>query len=117
MKTNDKKDKIVVNGKSVNCPMDLAMRYIGGKWKPIILWHLNNGPKLFGELKRLMPKITNNTLFLQLKSLLKDGIIAREVYEEIPPRAEFSLSPEGKTLLPAIEALALWGRTKSEKHK
>ena len=97
-----------------HCALDVSMHYIGGKWKAVVLWYLRNGKKRFGELKALIPDITDKMLSIQLKALAEDGIIQREVYEEVPPRVEYSLTEEGKTLIPVVEAIAAWGRQKAE---
>jgi len=90
------------------------MRYIGGKWKAVVLWYLIGGKKRFGELKAHIPDITDKMLSLQLKALEEDGMITRTVYAEVPPRVEYALSAEGETLIPAIQAIAQWGRNKAE---
>jgi len=111
-----KEYKIRMNGKVYHCALDVTMDYIGGKWKTVVLWYLRKGPRRFSELKRSIPEITEKMLSLQLKKLEKDGVIGRKVYAEVPPRVEYFLTKEGKTLLPVIEALALWGRSRGNKY-
>src|SRR3989344_4173062 len=106
-----KEYKIRMNGKVYHCALDVTMDYIGGKWKTVVLWYLRKGPRRFSELKRSIPEITEKMLSLQLKKLEKDGVIGRKENAEVPPRVEYFLTKEGKTLLPVIEALALWGRS------
>lgn len=113
---NEKEYKIKMNGKAYHCALDVTMDYIGGKWKTVVLWYLRKGPRRFSELKRSIPEITEKMLSLQLKKLERDGVINRKVYAEVPPRVEYFLTKEGETLVPAIEALALWGRNKSKKY-
>lgn len=73
----------------------------------MVLWYLRNGKKRFSELKEHIPDITDKILFIQLKALEKDGIVNRKGYPEVPPRVEYELTDEGKSLMPVIEAIAL----------
>ena len=111
-----KEYKIRMNGKVYHCALDVTMDYIGGKWKTVVLWYLRKGPRRLSELKRSIPEITEKMLSLQLKKLEKDGVIGRKVYAEVPPRVEYFLTKEGKTLLPVIEAQDLWGRSRGNKY-
>jgi DNA-binding HxlR family transcriptional regulator len=107
----DNKDRVVMlNGKEFHCAMDITMSYIGGKWKTIVLWYLRKDRKRFSELRKLIPNITEKMLSLQLKDLERDGIVSRKVYREIPPRVEYYLTDFGKSLIPMLEEIALWGR-------
>ena len=72
--------------KKFNCTIEASMCFIGGKYKPIILWHLIDGEKRFSELKRLIPQATAHTLTLQLRELEEDQLIHREVYPIVPPK-------------------------------
>lgn len=105
---------IRLHGKTYHCALDITMDYIGGKWKTIVLWYLRNKTLRFGELKKQIPDITEKMLSLQLKDLEKDGLVQREVYAEVPLRVEYSLTDFGKTLVPALEAIAKWGRNLGE---
>jgi DNA-binding HxlR family transcriptional regulator len=96
--------------------LDLTMSFVGGRWKTVVLWYLRSGAKRFGELNRLIPNITEKMLSLQLKQLENDGIVRREVFSEVPPRVEYSLTVQGQTLLPILEAMAAWGRSKAKQH-
>lgn len=108
----DNKEKIIIlNGKEFHCAMDVTMHYIGGKWKTVVLWYLRKDRKRFSELKRLIPNITEKMLSLQLKNLERDGIVARRLYAEVPPRVEYFLTDFGKSLIPMLEEIARWGRT------
>jgi DNA-binding HxlR family transcriptional regulator/CheY-like chemotaxis protein len=84
---------------------------IGGKWKCVILWWLRRDAKRFGELKQLIPKITQKVLTEQLRELEQDGLIRRETYREAPPRVEYSLTPYGETVRPITELMCAWGKT------
>ncbi|MEM6803625.1 MAG: helix-turn-helix domain-containing protein [Bacteroidota bacterium] len=97
-----------------HCALDVTMHYIGGKWKTVVLWYLRKEKKRFGELKALIPDITDKMLSIQLRALVEDGIINRTVFPEVPPRVEYSLTDEGKSLIPVVEAIASWGRNKAE---
>jgi DNA-binding HxlR family transcriptional regulator len=83
---------------------------IGGKWKIIILYALQNGTNRFGVLQKTIPNINKQMLTTQLRELEKDKIISRTIFPEIPPRVEYDITPLGKTLFPIIEAMDTWGR-------
>ncbi|HYG14934.1 MAG TPA: helix-turn-helix domain-containing protein [Bacteroidia bacterium] len=108
-----KEYEIELEGHTFYCALDVTMNFIGGKWKTIVLWYIRKGPKRFSELKRLIPPITEKMLSMQLKELEKDGIVSRTIYPEVPPRVEYELTEEGKTLLPLLEEIAAWGRRKA----
>jgi len=111
---NNKEMKFKVRGEEFHCAMDVTMNFIGGKWKTVVLWYLRKDKKRFGELRRLIPGITEKMLSLQLKQLEQDGIVDRVVYPEVPPRVEYQLTPFGHTLNPLLEAVAKWGRDLAE---
>ncbi|MER6811837.1 helix-turn-helix domain-containing protein [Spirillospora sp. NPDC000708] len=92
------------------CGIDAAMDVIGGKWKVLILWALAERPCRFGELRRNLPGVTEKVLTAQLRELEADGIVHREVFEEVPPRVEYSLTPLGASLNEALAPLGAWGR-------
>ncbi|MFF8247457.1 winged helix-turn-helix transcriptional regulator [Streptomyces griseus] len=92
------------------CGIDAAMDVIGGKWKVLILWALNERTCRFGELRRAVTGVTEKVLSSHLKELEDDGIVHREVYAEVPPRVEYSLTPLGLSLNAALEPLGQWGR-------
>lgn len=114
MLINNEEKVILLNGKEFHCAMDITMRYIGGKWKTVVLWYLKKDKKRFSELKKLIPNITEKMLSLQLKELEKDGIVNRKLFMEVPPRVEYSLTFFGKTLIPMLEEIAKWGRGQAE---
>src|SRR3990172_2283381 len=114
MLINDKEKIILLNGKEFHCAMDITMNYIGGKWKTVVLWYLRKDKKRFGELKKLIPNITEKMLSLQLKDLESDGIVRRKIYPEVPPKVEYYLTDFGKTLIPMLEEIAKWGRGLAE---
>lgn len=90
-------------------PVRLTLDIIGGKWKVLILYHLRGKTRRFNELQRLLDGVTQRMLTLQLRELEKDGIVHRQVYQQVPPKVEYSLTPLGKTLLPVIELMYEWG--------
>lgn len=92
------------------CGIDAAMDVIGGKWKGLILWALQERPYRFGELRRALPGVTEKVLAAQLRELEADGIVHREEYEEVPPRVEYALTRRGALLNEALAPLGAWGR-------
>ncbi len=91
------------------CPIEGAMDIIGGKWKGSILFRLLENKRRFSELQRLLTKITQRTLTQQLRDLERDGLIARRVFAEVPPRVEYSLTERGRSLEPVLQSLKIWG--------
>ncbi|WP_220197638.1 winged helix-turn-helix transcriptional regulator [Ktedonospora formicarum] len=92
-----------------SCPVEATLDVIGGKWKGIILYKLLEGSQRFSDLRRQMPAITQRMLTLQLRELEADGIVHREIYKQIPPKVEYSLTEFGKTLEPILLAMLSWG--------
>lgn len=104
-------------GKEYYCSLELTLQVIGGKWKPLILWRLGlDGIHRFSELKRIIPNVTQKMLTQQLRELEADGMVHREVFPQVPPRVEYSLTEQGRTLLPVLEELIRWGRTFEQLH-
>lgn len=97
--------------RSPGCPVEGALDVIGGKWKGVVMFHLLDGTKRFNMLRRLMPGVTQRMLTRQLRELEADGLVHREVYAEVPPRVEYSLTDKGETLRDIILALKAWGET------
>ncbi|MBD2056256.1 winged helix-turn-helix transcriptional regulator [Oculatella sp. FACHB-28] len=96
--------------KQYGCPVEFTLDRIGGKWKCVILWWLRRGTKRFGELMQLMPGISRKVLTTQLRELEVDGLISRQVFQETPPRVEYSLTAYGETLRPITELMCNWGK-------
>lgn len=115
MVKNGKEYKYRLMNQDFHCALDVTMHFIGGKWKAVVIWYLQYGKKRFGELKALIPDITDKMLSIQLKALIQDGLVSRKVYAEVPPRVEYELTEEGKTLVPIVQQIAKWGRAKAEK--
>lgn len=91
------------------CPVEATLDVIGGKWKGVALFHLLEDTRRFGELQRLMPGITRRMLTLCLRELESEGIVHREVYKQVPPKVEYSLTEYGQTLKPIVLSLRAWG--------
>ena len=93
-----------------NCPVEASLSLIGGKYKPLILWHLIDQPLHYMELQRLIPNATPKMLSSQLHDLEDCGMIHREVIPEKPPKTIYSLTPFGKSVIPILDALCQWGK-------
>ena len=93
-----------------DCHVRAALKAMGGKWKPILLYQLNAGPRRFGELRRSVPDVTQKMLTQQLRELERDGLVSRKVYHEVPPKVEYALTKHGKTVEPVLTALCKWGK-------
>jgi DNA-binding HxlR family transcriptional regulator len=92
------------------CGIDAAMDVVSGKWKSLILWELNNyGVRRFGELKRGLVSVSEKMLIQHLREMEEDGLIHREVYRQVPPKVEYSLTEHGRTLNEALGPLGAWG--------
>ncbi|PNQ79183.1 helix-turn-helix domain-containing protein [Paenibacillus sp. F4] len=107
----DRRNKYGASPDMQACPVETTLDVIGGKWKGIILYQLLDGTKRFNEFRRLNPGITQFMLTLQLRELERDGIIHREIYKEIPPKVEYSLTDFGRTLEPVIMSMKAWGES------
>jgi DNA-binding HxlR family transcriptional regulator len=96
------------NEKQYHCPVEITMGLLSGKWKSLMLWHLNEGTKRYKELERIVPGVSQKMLTQQLKELEKDGLILRTVYPEVPPRVEYSLTELGQSAFPILEMMHSW---------
>lgn len=94
---------------SKNCPVKKTLDIIGGKWKLAIVHQISENTKRYGEIKRLIPEISEKMLIQELKSLVEIGILSRKSYSEVPPRVEYQLTEKGKKLLPLIEQIKIFG--------
>lgn len=95
----------------VPCCTSLTMKYIGSKWKTVILHYLKKEPLRYSELRKKMPTVTERTLSLQLKQLHEDGLINRKVYTQKPPmKVEYSFTKFGETLIPLLDMISEWGQ-------
>ena len=92
-----------------NCPVTKCMEIIGGKWKTVIIYLISLEINRFGKLQRSCEGISKQMLTKQLRELENDGIISRQIFAEIPPRVEYSITPKGETLFPILESMENWG--------
>jgi DNA-binding HxlR family transcriptional regulator len=98
----------VVDIQRVNCPVERTLKVIGGRWKVLILRELFPGVRRFGQLHRSLSGITQKMLTQQLRELEEDGIIHREVYLQVPPKVEYSLTTLGESLKPILDSMHEW---------
>ena len=91
------------------CPVETTLEMIGGKYKALILWHLSNGCLRFSELQKVISHATPKMLTQQLRELESHELINREVFPVIPPKVEYSLTEQGKSLMPVLIAMRDWG--------
>ncbi|AFY52940.1 putative transcriptional regulator [Rivularia sp. PCC 7116] len=103
------KPKVGNPKKAVSCEVETTLQVIGGRWKVLIIRELLLGIRRFGELQRALPGVTQKMLTQQLREMEQDGIIHREVYAEIPPKVEYSLTSLGESLQPILNAMHEWG--------
>ncbi len=93
------------------CPVEATLAVIGGKWKAVLIFHLmTDGAQRFAELRRKTSGISERILSRQLRELESDGIVHREVFAEVPPKVEYSLTEYGESLRPVTEAMCQWGK-------
>ena len=110
MKTEGRSGAFANNGKIYPCTLSVAMDLVGGKWKAVILYHLQEGSKRFGELHSHLRDATETILSRQLKQLEHSGLVSRRVYGSKPPlRSEYALTEFGRSFLPVLAALTEWG--------
>jgi DNA-binding HxlR family transcriptional regulator len=96
--------------KTYICALDLGFEQIRGKWKAVILCHLDDGARRFLELQRMTGGISQKVLNEALHELEEEGMIHKQVYPEVPPRVEYSLTDKGKKLIPALRIIEAWAR-------
>ena len=92
-----------------NCGVTHFLNRIGGKWKVLVLYAINNRVNRFSSLQKLIPDISKQMLVNQLRELEEDKIVERIIYAEIPPRVEYKLTKYGKSLMPVIDVIQQWG--------
>ena len=92
------------------CGVEVTLAIIGGKWKGLILWHLRLKTLRFSQLQRRLQSVTQKMLTQQLRELEADGLVHRQVYAEVPPRVEYSLTDNGLSVVPMLELMCTWGQ-------
>ena len=92
------------------CPVETTLMLIGDKWKVLILRDLMPGTRRFGELKKSIGSVSQKVLTAQLRDMEANGLVHREVYAEVPPRVEYSLTELGRSLKPILDAMSTWGQ-------
>ena len=106
-----------IDDKQFPCSTSLTMKYIGGKWKAVILIHLIE-KKRYNELRKELPMVTERTISLQLKELEQDGLITRTVHTSKPPlKVDYELTEFGQTLIPLLKSIAQWGKETAASNK
>jgi DNA-binding HxlR family transcriptional regulator len=108
--TNYQNKQVILN----ECPVTFTLEKMGGRWKPLILYQLQQGVLRYGQLKKSIPGITEKMLVQHLRELEADGLILRDVKPVVPPHVEYSLTQSGETLTPILNAMAEWGLTNQE---
>lgn len=101
---------ITYHDKSYICSLDLGFELIRGKWKAVILCHLSDGPKRFLELQRITKGISQKVLNEALRQLEEENLLQKYIYPEVPPRVEYSLTPKGIELVPALKIIETWAK-------
>ncbi|MCG8552381.1 MAG: helix-turn-helix transcriptional regulator [Desulfobacterales bacterium] len=100
----------IIKDRKYRCFFELTLGIIGGKWKPVILFHIaREGVMRFGELKKSIPEITQRMLTKQLRELETDGLVRRKVYRQVPPKVEYSLETAAVKLIPILLQMRDWG--------
>ena len=93
------------------CEIEVTLEILSGKWKSLLLWNLGNHEVIrFNEFKHIIPEISQKMLTQQLRDLEKNNIVHREIYNQVPPMVEYSLTETGQKLLPILEAMDIWGK-------
>jgi DNA-binding HxlR family transcriptional regulator len=104
-----------MNRKAVSCPVETTLSVINGRWKVLVIHHLLEGVKRFGELHRALDSVSHRTLAQQLRELKTARLVRRKVYRQVPPKVEYSLTPLGESLKPVLLAMHEWGEAYAEK--
>lgn len=98
----------------LECPIMATIAMISDKWKVLIICKLRKGTLRFNELRRELKGVTQRVLTHQLRELEADGLVRRQIYAEVPPRVEYSLTELGQTLIPVLDHLERWAQEHSE---
>ncbi|MDP0488498.1 MAG: helix-turn-helix domain-containing protein [Fusobacterium sp. JB021] len=103
------------NKKEYKCPIELTIDILGGKWRSLILWHLNIEVLRFTEIRKIVPGISKKVLSEHLRELEKNGLIERKIYPEVPPKVEYKITEKGKELAEILNLMEKWGQNILEK--
>lgn len=103
-----------MDAKNAKCPAEFTLAMIGGRWKIPIIFHLLAGKKRFSELARLLRGVTQKMLTQQLREMERNGLVEREIFAQVPPRVEYSLTELGRSLFPVVDAMCRWGERHGE---
>lgn len=109
-KNSNAENLMVYREKEYKCPIDITLAVVGGKWKASILWHLSQDTMRFSDLQRQFSGTTRKMLTQQLRELEADGLVHREVYHQVPPKVEYSLTEKGRSIYPILDQMCEWGR-------
>jgi DNA-binding HxlR family transcriptional regulator len=101
---------MTLRDREYKCGIDVTLALVGGKWKASILWHLAQETMRFSDLQRQFSDTTRKMLTQQLRELETDGLVHRKVYPQVPPKVEYSLTEQGRTIFPILELMCDWGR-------
>ena len=93
----------------IDCGLDTVLALIGGKWKMLILYHLCHAPRRFGELRRLLPGISEKMLIQDLRQMRESNLLVRKDYQQVPPKVEYFITPFGRSLGKSLAPLCAWG--------
>ena len=99
-----------MNEKQFACPVEVTLSLIGDKWKILIIRDLLDGTKRFSQLKKSLPGISQKVLTQNLRTMEESGLLHREVFAEVPPRVEYTLTPRGYSIKSVLDSLAQWGK-------
>lgn len=103
--------------RTYHCAVEVTADVLGGKWTPVILAHLKEAPVLrYGQLRRLVPDITEKMLTQRLRELERLGLVRRTLVSATPPHVEYDLTTQGRTLAPVLDAMFRWGETYAADH-
>jgi DNA-binding HxlR family transcriptional regulator len=101
--------------KTYSCPVELTVDVVGGRWRTVILSRLKEGVHRYGELRRLIPGVSEKMLTQRLRELEADGLVSRRDLGTVPPHVEYDLTDEGRSLAPVLQALYDWGVARAER--
>lgn len=97
------------------CGLEVALAVVGGKWKPLVLYEMKSGPVRFGELRRRVGGVSEKMLIQSLRELERDGMVHREIFHQVPPRVEYSMTELGRSLSDVLDPLCHWGEENRER--